>query len=281
MPLTSLARLTRTALREGYAVAAFNIVDTAMMAGVIDAARQTRSPVIVQVSERTARATGPRVMRAAFEQLVAASGVPAALHLDHCGDAAFVEQCLDSGWESALFDVSHLPYGEALRVTAAMVETARRYDADIEGEFERIGRTGAGSRAPEPYPVAESVRFVRETGVTCFSPAVGTLHGRYVTTPRLDPDRVRAIVRATGVPQVLHGATGLEDGVLRDFVSHGIAKINFSTVLKGAHTEAARAHTLADGAELEPLDLLQDVHSRVAKIASHYLEVLGSHGKAA
>ncbi|MGW1761140.1 class II fructose-bisphosphate aldolase [Streptomyces mirabilis] len=276
----SLTELVRPALREGYAVPAFNVVDGAMMAGVIDAAHHARSPIIVQVSERIARALGPEHFKNAFDQLVGDRGTAAVLHLDHCGDPAFVEKCLSTGWDSALYDASHLPYDEAVRTTAEVVRTAERYGADIEGEFERVGRASLAD-VVVTRPVSDSIDFIRKTGVACFSPAVGTLHGRYRAVPRLEPERVDEIVRASGVPQVLHGATGLDDGTLRDFVGRGVAKINFSTVLKGAHTEAVRSYAAEPGHELEPLNLYLDIRTRVTKVVEHYIGVLQSQGRAA
>lgn len=275
----SLTDLLGPALRDGYAVPAFNVVDSAMLAGVVAAAHRVQSPVIVQVSERIARALGPEHFKTSFDQLVGEAGATAALHLDHCGDPALVEACLGAGWDSALYDASHLPYDEALRTTAEVVRTAERYGAAIEGEFERIGRANQAD-AVLARPISDSIEFIRRTGIACFSPAVGTLHGRYTAPPRLQPERVDEIVRACGVPQVLHGATGLDDAVLQDFVGRGIAKINFSTVLKGAHTDAVRSHAAEPGHELEPLDLFLDIRTRVTKVVEHYMIVLQSHGRA-
>ncbi|MFD5778900.1 class II fructose-bisphosphate aldolase [Streptomyces sp. NPDC126933] len=274
----SLTELLRPALSEGYAVPAFNVVDGAMLAGVIDAAHRVQSPVIVQVSERIARALGPEHFKAAFDQLVGETEASAVLHLDHCGDPVFAEKCLAAGWDSALYDASDLPYEEALRTTMEVVRTAERYGAEIEGEFERIGRANLAD-VVVARPVSDSVEFIRRTGVACFSPAVGTLHGRYVAAPRLQPERVDEIVRACGVPQVLHGATGLDDATLQDFVGRGIAKINFSTVLKGVHTDAVRSHAAEPGRELEPLNLFLDIRTRVTKVVEHYMTVLRSHGR--
>ncbi|MDT0382160.1 class II fructose-bisphosphate aldolase [Streptomyces sp. DSM 42041] len=274
-----LTDLLGPALRDGYAVPAFNVVDGAMMAGVVAAAHRVHSPVILQVSERIARALGPKHFKTSFDQLVAETDTTAILHLDHCGDPALVEACLSAGWDSALYDASHLPFGEAVRTTTEVVRTAERYGAQIEGEFERIGRVTVADE-PAVRPVSDSVTFIRKTGVACFSPAVGTLHGRYVTAPRLQPERVEEIVRACGIPQVLHGATGLDDAVLQEFVDRGVSKINFSTVLKGAHTDAVRSHAAERGYELEPLNLFLDIRTRVTKVAEHYMVVLQSHGRA-
>jgi ketose-bisphosphate aldolase len=285
LPVVSLEELLRPALSGGYAVAAFNVVDAAMMAGVVEAAEQAGSPVIVQAAVRAVRAFGPQLFKAMFDNLIERSGATAALHLDHCPDAGLAEECLAAGWNSALLDVSHLPYEQGLEATAKLVEVAAAYGGHIEGEFERIGRadqhteqhTGEDGAGVRTEPLEGSVRFIRETGVACFSPDVGTLHGRYRTAPLLDLGRAAELARATGVPQVLHGASGLTDGQLRAFAGSGVAKVNFSTTLKDAYAEAVRSQAV--GGALEPVELLGEVCARVRKPVAHYIGVLGSAGR--
>jgi len=285
LPVVSLEELLRPALSGGYAVAAFNVVDAAMMAGVVETAGQAGSPVIVQAAVRAVRAFGPQLFKAMFDNLVERSGATAALHLDHCPDAGLAEECLAAGWNSALLDVSHLPYEQGLEATAKLVEVAAAYGGHIEGEFERIGRadqhteqrTGEDGAGARTEPLEGSVRFIRETGVACFSPDVGTLHGRYHTAPLLDLGRAAELARATGVPQVLHGASGLADGQLRAFAGSGVAKVNFSTTLKDAYAEAVRSQAV--GGALEPVELLGEVRARVRKPVAHYIGVLGSAGR--
>ena len=276
----SFSELLVHARQHGYAVPAFNVVDDAMLLGVLEAAELVESPVIIQVSERVARALGPHHFKSAYDRAVSDTGATAALHLDHCGDPGFIDVCLTAGWDSALYDASHLEYSKALSTTAQVVKAAAAHDAAIEGEFERIGRT-TEQTAPTAGPLADALEFIEATGVAAFSPAVGTLHGHYSQRPALQPERVDALVERTTTPLVLHGATGLDDTTLRDFVHRGITKVNFSTVLKAAHTDAVRQHARETGETLEPLNLLLETRARVAKAAEHCMTVLHSRGKAA
>jgi ketose-bisphosphate aldolase len=271
MPDISLRSLLRKARARGYAVPAFNVVDQAGMDGVLDAALQYRSPVVVQISERTARFWGPRLIRAGFAVRRRESDVTAILHLDHCGDPAFVLTCLNAGWDSALYDSSALPFASALDSTKSLVDAAARLDADIEGEFERI--VGVGDAAADLAPVERCVTFARSTGIACLSPNIGTRHGLYESAPEIHYDRVRTLAAVT--PVVLHGGSGLSDQSLRKAVKCGVSKVNFSSLLKAEYVSVVHSFAASD-----PLALAAALRSRMAEVCGPAMSRLGSAGQA-
>lgn len=280
MPLSSLRSVLDLAAAKHCAVPAFNVVDTAMLSGVLQAAEQARSPLVTQFSERTARALGPALIAAQCTELAARCTVPVVLHLDHCGDADFIEECLRHRWHSALFDASHLPYPQALAQTRRLVRRASGYPADIEGEFEHIGRVGVDDPTPH-VDTARCLEFIEETGVTCFSPDIGTRHGRYDAQPLLDTDKLAKLASASGIPQVLHGASGLPKDTLTHLVSLGVAKVNLSTVLKEAHHRAVLAYARGRARTTpEPLELHQNIIESVAECAIRWIRAVGSEGSA-
>ena len=114
--------------------------------------------------------------------------VPVSLHLDHCPDREWITICLDAGWNSVLFDGSHLDVEENTRQTIEVVAEADRHGAQVEGEIESVlgVEDGVGSdEAGEVHPVEVSARFIEETGVYSFAPAIGTAHGLYKSSPEL------------------------------------------------------------------------------------------------
>jgi ketose-bisphosphate aldolase len=270
----TLGSLLRQARAQGYAVPAFNVVDEATMAAVLDTAAEAGSPVIVQTSARTAAFWGAAPLRAAFEARRAASGVAAVLHLDHCTDAGQVLDCVRAGWESALFDVSDRPFTEAVTATRRVVAEAAGHGAEIEGEFERIARIGEVTPAAAAASYDRSRQFVAETGVLCLSPDLGTRHGCYDADPPIRLDLARRL--AATVPVVLHGGSGLSAAALAATVAAGVSKINFSSAVKAEYLATVR--DLA-GSAGEPLDLPRALRARVGAVCATYIHRSGSQGR--
>ncbi|WP_326756661.1 HAD-IA family hydrolase [Streptomyces hirsutus] len=114
---------------------------------------------------------------------------------------------------------------------------ARARGADIEGEFERIGRAAVGHGTMDDDSAHDrAMGFIRRTGVTCFSPDVGTLHGDYTEPSTIHTRRIVRLASASGVPQVLHGASGIPPKTLREVLELRVSKVNFWTVQQYAAT---------------------------------------------
>ncbi|MFI0976870.1 class II fructose-bisphosphate aldolase [Streptomyces sp. NPDC021093] len=270
-----LGGLLREAADNDCAVMAFNVVDPASMQGVLDAAEAAEVPVVVQLSVRSARQWGIEAALACHAEASAGRRTLSILHLDHCTDREFAEACLCAGWDSVLFDASGLPYDTALRETAELVEVAGEVGGEVEGEFEAIPRVGEvpdGDEGGGPAVALERVvEFVGRTGVTCFSPDLGTAHGAYVTQPVVDFEWARAITAATGVPLVLHGGSGLDPAVMSQLVGCGVRKINVSTQIKHAYLGAVSA----SGGVTEPVELLGRISAAVREVAAGYCRAIG------
>src|ERR1700678_4032130 len=138
MSVVSLKEILDLAFAKRYGVGAFNIVDDLTMMAVLDAAVETRSPVIIQVSVKTVKFWGARLLQQTFTELASQRPIPATLHLDHCPDVAVIKTCLEAGWNSALFDASNLTYAENLRQTKEVVRFAQKLGAGVEGELEAV-----------------------------------------------------------------------------------------------------------------------------------------------
>ncbi|MEE1622835.1 class II fructose-bisphosphate aldolase [Zafaria sp. Z1313] len=283
MAISTLRPLLERASDERYGVLAINIVNELTLRAVIEAAELRRSPVIVQTSVKTVKAHGVRETLSAFRHAAEKSTVPVVLHLDHCTDREVLSACLDAGWNSVLFDGSGLSLAEVTRQTIEVVQEARRLGADVEGEIEGIQgvEDGVGSDdAPTLYPLEQAVEFIQTTGVDCFAPAIGNAHGNYPELPRLDTERVRALVGATGKPMALHGGSGLSDEQFNELIGLGCSKVNISTALKAAYIDAHREFICEREPDYEPLNLMRYVADRVRDVAVNYIDVFGSAGKA-
>ena len=218
-----------------------------------------------------------------FRAMADEAPVPITLHLDHCPEREWATTCLETGWNSVLFDGSHLDIEENTRQTAEVVEEARGHGADVEGEIESVlgVEDDVGSdEASDVHPVEVSLKFIEETGVYTFAPAIGTAHGLYAGSPDLTPERVTEIVDLRPIPMVLHGGTGLAVEQFQDLIARGCAKVNISTALKIAFVDSHREYLEANPDKHDPPALLKHVGEAVKAMAIHHLRIFGSAGKA-
>jgi ketose-bisphosphate aldolase len=283
MAVVALKEILGRAFEKRYGVGAFNIVDALTMMAVLDAASETRSPVIIQVSVKTVKFWGARLIQQTFAELASQRPIPATLHLDHCPDVSMIKTCLEAGWNSALFDASSLTYEENLRQTTEVVHFARNLSAGVEGELEAVKGVEdgvGGDLEGELVPIEKCVEFIEATGIDCFAPAIGTAHGMYATEPVINFDRVKEITARKPVPIVLHGGTGLSDDTFRRLIQNGCAKVNISTKLKIQFADSFRTYLENKPKEYDPLKLLKAVQQDVKGMAAGFMNIFGSAGQA-
>jgi ketose-bisphosphate aldolase len=269
MPAVSLREILQPAFAARYGVGAFNIVNDLTMAAVLDAAVEAKSPVIIQVSVKTVKMWGAKLLQQMFTEMTSHRPVPATLHLDHCPDIEMIKTCLQAGWNSVLFDASSLSYQDNLRLCQEVVAFAKKRGAGVEGELEAV-------RGIEDDVGSD----VEATGIDCFAPAIGTAHGLYKTEPKIDFERVSAIVARQPTPIVLHGGTGLSSGTFKKLIAAGCAKVNISTMLKITFADSFKNYLEAKPKEYDPMKLQKAVHADLVKMAKGFMETFGSAGRA-
>ncbi len=285
MPVVSTKEILSDAFARRYGVAAFNVVNDLTLEAVIAAATEQRAPLIVQTSVKTVKSIGLGPLYAMFRAFADPAPIPIALHLDHCPDRSVITACLARGYNSVLFDGSHLPsVEENKRQTIEVVAEARRHGAHVEGEIEGITgvEDGIGSDLlADIYSLETAVDFVQATGVDVFAPAIGNAHGVYKAEPVLDMQRVSDIVARVPVPICLHGGTGLSPRQFDDLIGRGCAKVNISTALKIAYMQAHRDFFQRHPDHADPPALLRFVRERVVAMAKQHIALFHSEGKAA
>ena len=228
--LVNLQTILKDADANGYAVPAFNVYNMETVMGVIQAAEEQHSPVIMQFYSRLAT-TGfvdylaPVILRAAEK-----ASVPVCMHLDHGAGYEPATIALKNGATGIMVDFSALSLDENIEKTAKAVSLLNAVNVGVEGEIGHIGKAADG--VPTDYTtVEEAKKYVDGTGVSALAVAVGTAHGRYKQAPVLQIERIKEIKQAVGTPLVLHGGSGVPDDQIRLAVQAGIRKINFGTDL--------------------------------------------------
>ena len=284
VPVVPLREILSDAFAGRYGVPAINVFDDLTLEGVLAAAVERRSPLIVQTSVKTVRSIGSDVLYAMWTAMTAKVDVPVTLHLDHCPDRAVITECLERGWNSVLFDASSMPVEENTRQTVEVVAEARRHGADVEGEIEAItGVEDDHGSDEEAHRVSlqTSLDFLDATGVDVFAPSIGNAHGTYRSAPVLDAQRVTDIVEAHPVPIALHGGSGLTDEQFADLIARGCAKVNISTALKETYMKSSLGflRTAEHNDKWDPPSLFRAVRADVVELAGALMTQFGSSGR--
>lgn len=233
---------------EGYAVGQFNLNNLEFTQAILQAAQEEQSPVILGVSEGAARYMGGfktivTLVEALMEEYKVT--VPVAIHLDHGSSFEKCMQAINAGFTSVMIDGSHYPLDENIALTTKVVEAAHAVGVSVEAELGRIGGQEDDlvvSDAEAAYAIPEECeRLINETGVDCFAPALGSVHGPYKGEPNLGFDRMETISKMTGVPLVLHGGTGIPTADVKKAIKFGHAKINVNTESQLSSAKAVRS----------------------------------------
>lgn len=219
--------------RQFKAVGSFNLHCLEMLPAFFKAAKQTNSPLMIQISTGTAQYLGYQLLVDSVRSLSASENVPTCLHLDHCSDINAIQTAVDAGFSSIMYDGSHLDIDENIARTRIVVEMARPRDISVEAELGAIGGSEDGKAVAEEdicfTTVEDAKRFVEETHVDMLAVSVGTVHGLYTGKAQIQHQRLQEISAATGTPLVLHGGTGVSDEDMRKAVTEGINKVNVGT----------------------------------------------------
>lgn len=236
MPLVSMTDMLKKAVLGKYAVGQFNLNNLEFTQAILQAAQEENAPVILGVSEGAARYMGGfKLVVVMVEALMEEYNitVPVAIHLDHGSSFEKCMEAIHAGFTSVMIDGSHYPLEENIALTKRVVDVAHALGVSVEAELGRIGGQEDDlvvDDAEAMYAVpSECDQLVRETGVDCFAPALGSVHGPYKGKPNLGFGRMEEVMKLTGVPLVLHGGTGIPTDDIKRAISLGTAKINVNT----------------------------------------------------
>lgn len=226
--LVSFDEILKIAEEKDFAMPAFNVYNMETVMGVIEAAEEMNSPVILQsysrlFTNKEAYYLAPIVLAAA-----AKASVPVCFHLDHGAGEREVTRALRYGATGIMIDNSTLPLEENIAETKKTVEKCGFIGVQVEGELGHIGSVNDATMS-EYTDVDEAKKYVEETGVRALAIMVGTAHGHYKQAPVLDIERIAAIKAVTPAALVLHGGSGVPDDQIQMAIKAGIRKINFGT----------------------------------------------------
>lgn len=308
MALVTTTKMFSSALNGGYAVGAFNVNNMEIIQGIVAAAAEEKSPVILQVSAGARKYASPVYLKKLVEAAIEDTGLDLALHLDHGDSFDLCRQCIDDGFTSVMFDGSKYTFEENVRMTKKVVDYAHKHNVVVEAELGTlagieddviVGEKDATFTNPQ-----KALEFVERTGVDSLAIAIGTSHGAYKFKgePKLDFARLDEISKLLpSTPLVLHGASsvipeyvskcneyggnldnakGIPEEMLRKAAQGTICKINIDTDIRLAVTAEIRKYLSMHPGEFDPRSYLKEARNAVQNMVSHKIRnVLGSSNK--
>ncbi|NLZ25392.1 MAG: class II fructose-1,6-bisphosphate aldolase [Clostridiales bacterium] len=311
MPLVTTTEMFKKAYEGGYAIGAFNVNNMEIIQGIVEAAKEEKAPLILQVSAGARKYAKPVYLKKMVEAAIEDSGLPICLHLDHGDSFELCKDSIDGGFTSVMIDASHHAFEENIKITSEVVKYAHDRGVVVEAELGRLAGIEDAVNVSEkdaaftdPDQVQE---FVERTGVDSLAIAIGTSHGAYKfkpgTKPQLRFDILEEVgKRLPGFPIVLHGASsvpqeyveiinkfggnmpnaiGIPEEMLRKAASMAVCKINIDSDLRMAVTATLRQYFAEHPEHFDPRQYLGPAREAVKKIVKHKLvNVLGCNGKA-
>lgn len=313
MPLVNTKEMFEKAYKEGYAIGAFNVNNMEVIQGITEAAKECKSPIILQVSAGARKYAKSVYLVKLVEAALQDTGLPIALHLDHGDSYELCKDCIDNGFTSVMIDGSKYSFEENIALTKKVVEYAHAHKpyVTVEAELGKLaGVEDAVNVADEDAQFTnpnEVEEFVRRTGVDSLAIAIGTSHGAYKFKPGQKP-RLRFDIleevskRLPGFPIVLHGASsvipeyvdiinsnggnmpdaiGIPEDMLRQAARMAVCKINIDSDLRLAMTAGIRKVFNEHPDYFDPRQYLGPGRDNVRALVKHKIvEVLGSNDKA-
>ena len=309
MPLVTTKDMFEKSMKEGFAIGAFNVNNMELIQGIVDAAAENNSPVILQASSSAIKYARVPYLKKMIEAALEEHDIPVVLHLDHGPDFETCKMCIDNGFTSVMIDGSKYDFEENIRLTKEVVDYAHAHGVVVEAELGKLAGIEddvnvSASDAMYTDP-AQAEEFVRRTGVDSLAIAIGTSHGAYKFKgeAKLRFDILKQIKeKIPNTPIVLHGAStvipelvnmcneyggnipgakGVPDEILHEASISGVSKINVDTDLRLAMTAGIRKVFVEDPSAFDPRKYLIPARELVKETVSHKMkDVFGSANKA-
>ena len=296
-------------MKEHFAIGAFNVNNMEIIQGIVDAAAEENSPVILQASSSAIKYARIGFLKKMIEAALEENDIPIALHLDHGPDFETCKMCIDHGFSSVMIDGSKYDFEENVALTKKVVEYAHNRGVVVEAELgklagieDEVNVAASDAMFTDPDQAKE---FVERTECDSLAIAIGTSHGAYKFKgeAKLRFDILEKVKeRLPNTPIVLHGAStvipelvelcnkyganipgakGVPDEMLHEASLRGVSKINVDTDLRLAMTGAIRKALIENPEVFDPRKYMQPARELIKETVQHKIrDVFGSCNKA-
>ncbi|MFC1663923.1 ketose-bisphosphate aldolase [Patescibacteria group bacterium] len=274
------------AKNEKWVMGQFNFSTLEQLKGIISAAENLSSPLILGTSESESEFLGLKQILALVSTFREETGLPVFLNLDHGKNLDYIRKAIDFGYDSVHFDGSELSLSDNIKITKELVDYAKKNNVFLEGE---VGHLKGSSELHKEKAkiekgglteVNDAEKFVKETGVDSLAVAIGNIHGVYAEMPEFDFERLRKIREKLELPLVLHGGSGFPKEEIKKIVKAGISKININTELRIAWRNCLEKSLKENSQEVRPYIILSSISEAIQKVVEEKIKLFGSEKKA-
>lgn len=275
-------KLFLSALKDGYAIPAYNINNLEWTKYILEACSEDKSPVILAVTPSSINYFGGyQVVVNTVSSLINTLDIkiPVVLHLDHANDFLSCKKAIDAGFTSVMIDASQMDFEENVKVTSEVVNYAKNKDVSVEAELGSLGDDDNSSFSYAYSDLEQSREFVFRTGIDSFAPAIGNVHGFYKGNEKIDFELLGALCKSVRVPLVLHGASGLDDNKLRTAVFCGVTKVNINTDLMYAWSSEIKRFLKNNKEAYDPRKIISSGEFAIKKVIHYKNNIIGSKNK--
>ncbi len=279
--MKNLKQIIQESVVNKVAVGHFNISNIEDLWGIFNAAKKINLPVIIGLSEGERKFVGTQQAVALVRSLREEFDFPIFINADHCRSFESLKEAVDAGFDAVIFDGANLPPEENIATTKKCVEYAKEKNPNIiiEGE---LGYIGQSSEILEKIPegiemtsVDDAKKFVEETGVDLFSPAVGNIHGmlKGLKNPELNIERIREIKKVVKIPLVLHGGSGISDEDFVNAIESGMSIVHINTEIRKAYREALEKSLADNKQEITPYKIMKPVVENITEVVERRIKL--------
>ncbi|MCK4643150.1 class II fructose-1,6-bisphosphate aldolase [bacterium] len=310
MPKVGTAEMFKKANDGAYAIGAFNVNNMEIIQGIVEAAAELNTSLILQVSAGARKYARHEYLIKLVEAALLTSDIPIALHLDHGDTFELCKSVIDGGFSSVMIDGSKYSLEDNIAITKKVVDYAHERGIPVEAELGKLAGVEddvnvAAKDAVYTDP-QEAVEFVERTGCDSLAIAIGTSHGAYKfkTEPKLNFKRLEEIQKLLPekYPLVLHGsstvipefvklcndyggdlghAMGVPESMIKKAAAMNVAKVNIDTDLRLAMTGTIRKEFVANPSAFDPRKYLGPARDAIREMVKRKIKILGCDGSAA
>ncbi len=280
----TLKELHQKAKKEHWAVPHFNFSSLTQLKGILEGAREMRAPVLVGTSEGERESIGLKQAVYLIRSYRETYDIPVFLNADHSRSFETAKAACDAGYDSVHLDVSKKSFEENLEETKRVVDYVKstRPEVEVEGELGYLATESSkiykeSIEIPEDSytKVEEALRYVKETGIDRFAPAIGNLHGIAANTPKIRFDLIEELMSALpeNLTFVLHGGSGITNDDLKKIVETGFNNVHISTEIRVAYTNGLKTFLEKNPDEISPAKYLDAAKDAMIPVVKEKLEV--------
>lgn len=263
-----------------WAIPAFNVFNMEFVQGVLMAADEQRSPVILSLGDAILSFSGVDMLIDICHSAIKTVKIPVAIALDHGKITSHLNACLDRG-VSIMFDASDFSLSKNIKETSYWSQRAKQANVSIEAELGSFGAefTEGALQAPEMTTPEDCAKFIANVDVDLLAVGIGNYHGKYKSDPAIDVQRlseIRSVVN--GTPLVLHGASGIPRDTVARCIQNGVKKVNYGYDLKYANAVAIREVLNQDPMPFQPPVYLKPGRDAIFQAAKERIIDVNSQG---